>query len=70
MCSLLADTYLSDFYRTHYGIFYGTSIAVTIRSLDPSLFSRLIAHYTTIALPIQSVDPSLEDLYRGRYSLP
>ena len=31
-----------DCYRTHYGIFDETSIAVTIRSLDPSLSTQLI----------------------------
>ena len=34
------------FYGNSIGIYYGIAIAVTVRSLDPSLISRLIAHYS------------------------
>ena len=33
-------------YGNSVGICYGIAIAVTVRSLDPSLISRLIAHYS------------------------
>ena len=37
---------LWDFYRCHYGIYYGTSIALIVHSLERSLFIPLSAHYS------------------------
>jgi hypothetical protein len=33
---------LKDLYRSHFGIYYGSSIAFAIRSFDPSLSTQLI----------------------------
>ena len=36
---------LWDCYGNSIGIYYGSSIALVIHSLDPSLFVQLIGHY-------------------------
>ena len=54
--------------RLSHGIFYGIAIAVTIRSLDHSLFIRLIAMGSlshSLSVRLISFDPALQESRGG-----